>query len=164
MIEAKGGSDMAEKIVIGARVPDFELTGNDGKVYTLDDFAGKKLVLYFYPKDNTPGCTNEALAFNANLEGIAKAGAVVVGVSRDTVKSHQKFAEKFGLEFLLLADPDEAACKAFDVLKEKNMYGKTVLGIVRSTFIIDEVGKLLQEFRKVKVESHIEDVLAALSE
>ncbi len=154
---------MVDKTTVGAKVPDFELAGNDGKIYTLGDFAGKKLVLYFYPKDNTPGCTNEALAFNANLEGIAKAGAVVVGVSRDTVKSHQKFAEKFGLEFLLLADPEEAACRAYDVLKEKTMFGKTVLGIVRSTFIIDEAGILLHEFRKVKVESHIEDVLAALS-
>ncbi len=151
-----------EKPVPGQLAPDFQLMGHDGKLYSLADFAGKKLVLYFYPKDNTSACTKEAIDFNDSLEEIARAGGLVVGISRDTVKSHQRFVDKHNLKFLLLADSDEIVCQAYGVLKEKIMFGKTVMGIVRSTFIIDEAGKLLKTYEKVKVDGHVADILAFL--
>lgn len=135
---------------------------SDGSTTTLSAHAGTWLVLYFYPKDSTPGCTTEGLEFNALLPKFAKLGAEVFGVSRDSVKSHQNFCTKQGFDFLLISDGDEALCRAFDVIHEKNMYGKKVLGIVRSTFLIDPKGRLAAEWRGVKVPGHAQAVLDAL--
>ena len=128
------------------------------------DFRGKIVVLYFYPKDNTPGCTNESRDFAANQAQFDATGAVVLGVSRDSVKSHENFRGKQELPFDLLSDADEALCNAFDVIKMKNMYGKQVRGIERSTFLIDADGVLRREWRKVKVPGHVDEVLAAVRE
>lgn len=134
----------------------------DGSI-SLADYADKTIVLYFYPKDNTSGCTQEAHDFRDNLKKFTKAGAVVIGVSRDSIKSHEKFIEKQAINFNLISDPDETLCNVFDVMKEKSMYGRKYMGIERSTFIIDgESGKVLHEWRKVKVKDHVEAVLAAL--
>ena len=147
---------------IGTIVPDFTLMGSDGKEHKLNDYKGKKVVLYFYPKDNTPGCTTEACDFRDNINEINNLNAVVLGISKDNLNSHNKFIEKFNLPFILLSDEDKIVCNLYDVIKEKNMYGKKVLGIERSTFLIDEEGKLIKEFRKVKVKGHIEEVLNSL--
>ena len=147
---------------IGNLAPDFTLMGSDGKEHKLSDYKGKKVVLYFYPKDNTPGCTTEACDFRDNIQQIANLNAVVLGISKDNLNSHNKFIEKFNLPFILLSDEDKVVCNLYDVIKEKNMYGKKVLGIERSTFIIDEEGNLIKEFRKVKVKGHIEEVLNSL--
>ena len=147
---------------IGKLAPDFSLMGSDGKEHKLSDYRGKKVVLYFYPKDNTPGCTTEACDFRDNITEINSLNAVVLGVSKDNLNSHNKFIEKFNLPFILLSDEDKVVCALYDVIKEKNMYGKKVLGIERSTFLIDEEGKLLKEYRKVKVKGHIEEVLSNL--
>jgi peroxiredoxin Q/BCP len=135
---------------------------SDGSKTTLSADAGTWRVLYFYPKDSTPGCTTEGLEFNALLPKFAKLGAGVYGVSRDSVKSHQNFCTKQGFDFLLVSDGDEALCRAFDVIHEKNMYGKKVMGIVRSTFLIDPKGRLAAEWRGVKVPGHAQTVLDAL--
>lgn len=129
---------------------------------TLADYAGQWLVLYFYPKDSTPGCTTEGLDFNALLPKFKKLGATVLGVSRDSLKSHDNFCAKQGFKFPLVSDADEALCKAFDVIHEKNMYGRKVLGVVRSTFLISPDGRIAQEWRGVKVPGHAEAVLEAL--
>lgn len=147
---------------IGNLAPDFTLVGSDGKEHKLSDYRGKKVVLYFYPKDNTPGCTTEACDFRDNIHEITNLNAVVLGISKDNLNSHNKFIQKFNLPFVLLSDEDKVICNLYDVIKEKNMYGKKVLGIERSTFIIDEDGKLIKEFRKVKVKGHIEEVLNSL--
>ncbi len=147
---------------IGNLAPDFSLMGSDGKEHKLSDYRGKKVILYFYPKDNTPGCTTEACDFRDNINKIDTLNTVVLGVSKDNLNSHNKFIEKFNLPFLLLSDEEQVVCKLYDVIKEKNMYGKKVLGIERSTFIIDENGNLIKEFRKVKVKGHIEEVLTNL--
>ncbi|WP_018872771.1 peroxiredoxin [Thioalkalivibrio sp. ALJ16] len=128
------------------------------------DFRGRIVVLYFYPKDNTPGCTNESRDFATNLAAFEAAGAVILGVSRDSVKSHENFRQKQELPFDLLSDGDEQLCAAFDVIKMKNMYGKQVRGIERSTFLIDANGVLRREWRKVKVPGHVDEVLAAVRE
>ncbi len=128
------------------------------------DFQGRIVVLYFYPKDNTPGCTNESRDFAASLDAFQEAGAVILGVSRDSVKSHENFRTKQELTFDLLSDGDETLCNAFDVIKMKNMYGKQVRGIERSTFLIDADGVLRKEWRKVKVPGHVDEVLAAVRE
>ncbi|ASL01201.1 peroxiredoxin [Xanthomonas axonopodis pv. cajani] len=141
---------------------DLPLALSGGTQATLRDYAGKWLVLYFYPKDSTPGCTTEGLDFNALLPQFKKAGAMVLGVSRDSVKSHDNFCAKQGFTFPLISDSDEALCRAFDVIKEKNMYGKQVLGIERSTFLLSPEGHVVQEWRKVKVAGHAEAVLAAV--
>ncbi|WP_045738121.1 peroxiredoxin [Xanthomonas sp. MUS 060] len=133
-----------------------------GASATLGDYAGGWLVLYFYPKDSTPGCTTEGLDFNALLPQFQKAGAVVLGVSRDSVKSHDNFCAKQGFRFPLISDADEALCHAFDVIKEKNMYGRQVLGIERSTFLISPSGQVLHSWRKVKVAGHAQAVLDTL--
>jgi peroxiredoxin Q/BCP len=146
---------------IGKVAPNFKLPASGGKNIELKALRGKKVVLYFYPKDNTPGCTTEGQDFAAHHAAFKKAGTVILGISRDSVASHDKFCAKFGFPFDLVSDPDETACQAYGVIKEKNMYGKKVLGIERSTFLIDEAGKLRQEWRKVKVAGHVEDVLAA---
>jgi len=147
---------------IGKKVPGFKLAATSGKTLSPGDFAGSKLVLYFYPKDNTPGCTNESIAFSEHYKAFRKAGAEIVGVSRDSVKSHENFKAKYGFPFELISDPDEVLCGIFDVIKEKNMYGKKVLGVERSTFLIDAKGVLRQEWRKVKVAGHAEEVLEAV--
>ena len=133
-----------------------------GATTTLADHAGHWLVLYFYPKDSTPGCTTEGLDFNALLPKFKKLNATVLGVSRDSVKSHDNFCTKQGFKFPLVSDADEALCKAFDVIHEKNMYGRKVLGVVRSTFLISPDGRIAQEWRGVKVAGHAEAVLEAL--
>ena len=133
-----------------------------GESATLADYAGQWLVLYFYPKDSTPGCTTEGLDFNALLPKFKKLNATVLGVSRDSVKSHDNFCAKQGFKFPLVSDADEALCKAFDVIHEKNMYGRKVLGVVRSTFLVSPDSRIAQEWRGIKVAGHAEAVLDAL--
>ena len=137
-----------------------QLSGGTGT--TLEAYAGRWLVLYFYPKDSTPGCTTEGLDFNALLPEFAALGADVLGVSRDSVKSHDNFCAKQGFNFPLVSDADEALCRAFDVIREKNMYGRKVLGVVRSTFLISPDQRLVREWRGVKVAGHAQAVLDAL--
>ena len=146
------------------KVADFTLPTNGGGSFTLSAQLGKTVVLYFYPKDNTPGCTTEGQDFAALHADFEKANAVVVGVSRDSVKSHDNFCAKFGFPFALMSDADEALCTQFEVIKMKNMYGKQVRGIERSTFIIDSAGKLAQAWRGVKVAGHAAAVLNAVHE
>lgn len=149
-------------IEINSVVPNFSLTGSDKKEHSLSEYKGKKVILYFYPRDNTPGCSTEACDFRDNNTIISNMNAVVIGVSRDSLKSHDKFIEKFNLPFLLLSDEDETLCNLFGVIKEKNMYGKKVMGIERSTFLINEEGVLVKEYRKVKVKGHIDTILEDL--
>ena len=150
------------KIKVGDKVPDFELPATSDQKIKLSSLKGKKVVLYFYPKDSTPGCTLEGQDFRDNIKKFSAKNTVILGVSRDSVNSHEKFKEKQCFPFELLSDSDEKLCKLFDVIKEKNMYGKKVLGIERSTFLIDEKGSLRHEWRKVKVEGHVEEVLNAV--
>ena len=142
-------------------MPDFTTLATDGEKWRLKDAAGKKLVIYFYPKDMTAGCTKESQDFRDLALAFRKAGTQIVGVSRDSVASHAKFTEKEQLPFPLLSDTDEQLCKLFDVIKEKSLYGKKYLGIERSTFLLDGKGVLRQEWRKVKVPGHAEEVLEA---
>ena len=150
-------------ITVGKPLPDFTLpaAGGDSANFRLRDARGAKLVLYFYPRDNTPGCTLEGQDFQQLLPRFRRAGVRVCGISRDTLAAHEKFCQKFGFTFELLADPDEKVCTLFGVMKDKNMYGKKVRGIERSTFLVDADGVLRQEWRKVKVEGHAAEVLAA---
>ena len=152
------------KATVGKTVPAFTAKATSDKTISLAELAGGPVVLYFYPKDDTPGCTLEGQDFKANHARFRKLKATVLGVSRDSVASHEKFKAKFKFPFDLLSDPDEKLCKLFDVIKEKNMYGKKVLGIERSTFLIDENGVLRREWRKVKVDGHVEAVLEAVKE
>jgi peroxiredoxin Q/BCP len=145
---------------IGKKIPDFALDSTAGK-WRLKDAAGTKLVVYFYPRDNTSGCTKEGEAFRDLHAEFRKAKTVLVGVSTDSVASHQKFKAKYRFPFELLADPEQLACKLFDVIKEKSMYGKKYMGVERSTFLLDEKGVLRHEWRKVKVDGHADEVLAA---
>ena len=155
---------MAEhEVQVGDRAPAFTLPTGAGQPVSLKDFRGRRVVLYFYPKDDTPGCTKEACGFQATLAQFRDAGAVILGVSRDPEASHRRFAEKFGLTFSLLSDPDAAVCKAYGVYKRKTMYGRTSWGIVRTTFLIDDEGKIAALFPNVRVEGHVEQVLKALS-
>ncbi|WP_413287588.1 peroxiredoxin [Bdellovibrio sp. HCB337] len=144
---------------LNSQVPDFSIPSTYKGDISLSSLRGKKVVLYFYPKDNTPGCTVEGQEFNELYPQFQAANAEVFGVSRDSVKSHDKFICKFNFKFELLSDADEKLCKIFDVIKEKNMYGKMVLGIERSTFVIDENGKLVGEFRKIKAQGHAKQML-----
>lgn len=146
----------------GDKAPDFKLPSDDGKVYSLKDFKGKKLVLYFYPKDNTSGCTAEACDFRDNIKMFTKNDTVVVGVSKDSIKSHEKFRDKNSLNFPLLSDEEGKMLEAYGVWKEKSMYGKKYMGIERTTFIIDEKGKIQEIFPKVKVNGHIKEILSKL--
>lgn len=155
---------MAKKAVLGKTVPDITLSANGDKEISLSDYYGRKLVLYFYPKDNTPGCTRESQEFRDHYTKFKRRKTEIVGVSRDSVKSHDNFIKKQELPFDLIADTDEKLCNLFEVIKLKNMYGKQVRGIERSTFIIDEEGVLRKEWRKVKVAGHVEEVLNALKE
>lgn len=149
------------KIKPQIRVPDFSLPASGGGTWSLKGAAGKKLVIYFYPRDMTSGCTRESQDFRDLYGAFRKAGAQVVGVSRDSVASHDKFAQRESLPFALLADTDEKVCKLFDVIKQKSLYGRKYLGVERSTFLLDGTGRLRQEWRKVKVPGHAEAVLEA---
>jgi peroxiredoxin Q/BCP len=146
----------------GDKAPAFTLADGSGKKVKLSDFAGRKVVLYFYPKDNTPGCTTEACGFRDAHPAFGKRNAVVVGVSPDSPESHVRFAAKFGLPFVLLCDPGHEAAEAYGAWGEKNLYGKKSMGILRTTVIIDERGKVERIFRKVKAAGHAAEVLAAL--
>ncbi|WJW76202.1 peroxiredoxin [Thiohalobacter sp. IOR34] len=147
---------------VGKKVPDFELPATGGKTARLSELRGKKVVLYFYPKDSTPGCTTEGQDFRDQYARFRRQKAVVLGVSRDSLRSHENFKAKQGFPFDLLSDSDETVCRLFDVIKEKNMYGRKVMGIERSTFLIDEQGILRREWRKVKVKGHVDEVLEAV--
>ena len=147
----------------GAKAPQFTLPDAEGDLVSLADFAGKKVVLYFYPRDNTPGCTRQACAFAGAFEEFKQIGAVVIGISKDSTASHKKFAEKHGLPFLLLSDPELAAIQAYGVWQEKKNYGKVSMGVVRSTFIIDENGMVEKVMPKVKPDANAGDVLAWLA-
>jgi peroxiredoxin Q/BCP len=149
------------KVAVGKAVSDFQLPATGGKTVSLSELKGKNVVLYFYPKDNTPGCTLEGQDFRDLNAKFKQANTVVLGISRDSVKSHEGFKEKQEFPFDLLSDEQELACKLFDVIKLKNMYGKEVLGVERSTFLIDAKGILRREWRKVKVEGHAAEVLEA---
>jgi peroxiredoxin Q/BCP len=146
---------------IGDKLPDLKLPATGGKDIGLRDFGGKKLVVYFYPKDNTPGCTQEGIDFRDLHGDFRKAGVILLGISRDSVRSHENFAEKYKLAFPLLSDAEEAACKAFDVIKEKSLYGRKYMGVDRSTFLFDAKGVLRREWRSVKVKGHGPEVLEA---
>ncbi|GGA89399.1 thioredoxin-dependent thiol peroxidase [Ornithinibacillus halotolerans] len=149
---------------IGNAAPTFTLPNQDGENVSLEDFRGKHVVLYFYPKDMTPGCTTEACDFRDNHESFAELNAVIIGVSPDPVESHQKFINKHELPFLLLADESHEVAEAYDVWKLKKNFGKEYMGIERSTFIIDKEGNLQKEYRKVKVDGHVEDALTFIRE
>ena len=147
----------------GVKAPDFTLNDKDGNAVTLSNFLGKKVVLYFYPKDNTPGCTRQACAFAAAYESFKRDDIVVIGVSKDSVASHQKFAEKYELPFVLLSDPDRVAIEGYGVWQEKKMCGKVSMGVVRTTFIIDENGVIEKVMEKVKPDTNAAEILEYLS-
>ena len=144
------------------KAPEFSVQDDAGKTVSLSGLRGRKVVLYFYPKDDTPGCTREACAFRDGIAQIRKKGAVVLGVSPDPVESHGKFKRKFTLNFPLLSDPDKKMAQAYGVWKEKSMYGRKYMGIERTTFVLDEAGKVAKIFPKVQVDGHFDEVLAAL--
>jgi peroxiredoxin Q/BCP len=146
----------------GDVAPAFTLESDKGEKVSLKDFKGQKVVLYFYPKDMTPGCTQEACDFRDSIARIKKSDAVVLGVSKDSVASHQKFKAKHDLPFTLLSDPDGKVCELYGVWQEKSLYGRKFMGIVRSTFVIDEKGKISRVFPKVKVKGHVDEILASL--
>ena len=146
----------------GMKAPDFTLLDKEGKEVSLSDFLGKKVVVYFYSKDNTPGCTRQACAFQRNLQEFKKRDIVVIGVSKDSVASHLKFSEKHGLEFILLSDPERKAIEPYGVWQEKKLYGKVSMGVVRTTFIIDEKGYIEKVMPKVKPDTNAVDILNAL--
>ena len=148
----------------GTKAPEFELFDKDGNAVKLSDFFGKKVVLYFYPKDDTPGCTRQACAFAENFEEFKKLDAAVIGISKDSVSSHAKFAEKYHLPFILLSDPELQAIQAYEVWQEKKLYGKVSMGVVRTTFIIDENGMIEKVMPKVKPDTNASEILAYLSE
>ena len=149
-------------LTVGDKAPEFSLPSTDGSIVSLKDFKGKKVVLYFYPKDDTSGCTKEACSFRDNLARVKKKGAVLIGVSADSVGSHKTFTEKYDLPFPLISDEEKSMIKAYGVWKEKSMYGRKYMGIERTTFIIDEKGKIAHIFPKVKVDGHTDEVLAVL--
>lgn len=147
---------------IGDKAPNFTLQDKNGNNVSLSDFIGKKVVVYFYPKDNTPGCTRQACAFAAHYEKFNEINVVVIGISKDSISSHQKFAEKYSLPFILLSDPELDAIKGFGIWQEKKNYGKVSMGVVRSTFIIDENGIIAHVMPKVKPDTNAEEILALL--
>ena len=148
---------------IGMKAPDFTLSDKDGNAVSLSDFLGKKVVLYFYPKDNTPGCSRQACAFAAAYEGFKSQNVVVIGISKDSVASHLKFAQKYDLPFILLSDPELQAIEAYGVWQEKKLYGKVSMGVVRTTFIIDEQGDIEKVMPKVKPDTNAAEILAYLA-
>lgn len=147
---------------VGMKAPDFTLPDKDGREVSLSDFAGKRIVLYFYPKDNTPGCTRQACAFSGAYGEFEKRGVTVIGISKDSVASHQKFAEKHGLPFILLSDTELEAIKAYGVWQEKKLYGKVSMGVVRTTFVIDENGIIERVMPKVKPDTNAAEILQTL--
>ncbi|MDG2243843.1 MAG: thioredoxin-dependent thiol peroxidase [Rhodospirillaceae bacterium] len=149
------------KIVIGSKAPSFNLPATGGEIFSLKSLKGKKVVLYFYPKDDTPGCTKEACGFSDKRSEFLSANAEIVGVSKDSLAKHEKFKTKYDLHFELASDEESETCEAYGVWKEKNMYGRKYMGIERSTFLIDEKGIVRAEWRKVKVPGHVEAVLDA---
>ncbi|MFZ1520395.1 MAG: thioredoxin-dependent thiol peroxidase [Ignavibacteriaceae bacterium] len=149
---------------VGKKAPDFTLLNQDEKKILLKDLLGKKVVLYFYPKDDTSGCTKEACSFNDDLPKFSKVDAIILGVSPDSVKSHKKFSEKYKLKFDLLADEEKKIVEKYGVWKEKSMYGRKYMGVERTTFIIDEKGKIKKIFSKVKVDGHNNEVIDALKD
>ncbi len=152
------------RVIPGKKVPDFTVPATGEKTITLSELKGTRVVLYFYPKDSTPGCTTESQGFRDDYLKFRRRNTIILGVSRDSLRSHENFRAKHGFQFDLISDSEEALCKFFDVIKEKNMYGRKVLGIERSTFLIDEEGVLVREWRKVKVKGHVEEVLEAVKE
>ena len=152
------------KVKPGKKVPDFTLPATGDQDISLSDFKGKNVVVYFYPKDSTSGCTTEGQNFRDKIATFRRRKTVILGVSRDSIRSHENFKEKQAFPFELLSDADEKLCKLFDVIKEKNMYGRKVMGIERSTFLIDAKGVLRREWRKVKVAGHVDEVLEAVKE
>lgn len=149
---------------VNTKTRDIKIECTDSKKNKLYDFLDKKLILYFYPKDMTPGCTTESIEFNTNLAKIKKLGANIVGVSRDKMSLHEKFIEKHGFKFPLISDPEEKLCRSFDVIKEKSLYGRKYMGVDRSTFIISQDGKILHAWRNVKVKGHVDEVIEKLRE
>ena len=147
---------------IGTKAPTFELPDQNGEIHTLEEYKGKKVVLYFYPKDNTAGCTKQACGFGDHYPHFQEKGAVVIGISKDSVASHKKFEEKYGLPFTLLSDTELSAIQAYDVWKEKNMYGKKTMGVVRTTYLIDEEGVIEKAFGKVKAVDNPKQMLELL--
>ena len=148
---------------VGTKAPLFSLPDKDGNIVNLADFLGKKIVLYFYPRDNTPGCSRQACAFAAAYEGFKAENVAVIGVSKDSVASHRKFAEKYSLPFILLSDPERQAIEAYDVWKEKKLYGKVSMGVVRTTYLIDEDGIIVKAFGKVKAADNPAQMLEELA-
>ncbi|MBO4484478.1 MAG: thioredoxin-dependent thiol peroxidase [Lachnospiraceae bacterium] len=149
-------------LTAGIKAPDFTLPDQNGKMHKLSEYKGQKVVLYFYPKDNTSGCTKQACGFAERYPHFLEKGAVVLGVSKDSVASHKKFEERYGLPFTLLSDTELTAIKAYDVWKEKNNYGKVTMGVVRTTFLIDEEGIIIRAFDKVKAADNPQDMLDSL--
>ena len=147
---------------IGTKAPDFTLPDQNGNMHSLSEYRGKKVILYFYPKDNTAGCTKQACGFAERYPQFTEKGAVVLGVSKDSVASHKKFEEKYGLPFTILSDPELVAIQAYDVWQEKKNYGKTYMGVVRTTYLIDEEGKIAKAFDKVKAADNPEQMLGEL--
>ena len=147
----------------GVKAPEFTLPDQEGNPVSLSDFVGKKVVLYFYPKDNTPGCTRQACAFAGSYEAFKTRDVVVIGVSKDSAASHAKFAAKYGLPFILLSDPELQAIKAYDVWQEKKLYGKVSMGVVRTTYVIDEAGVIEKAMPKVKPDTNAAEILAYLT-
>jgi len=148
---------------VGTKAPDFTLPDQNGNMHSLSDYRGKKVILYFYPKDNTPGCTKQACGFAERYPQFIEKGAVVLGISKDSVASHKKFEEKYGLPFTILSDPELVAIQAYDVWQEKKNYGKTYMGVVRTTYLIDEEGKIAKAFDKVKAADNPEQMLGERS-
>lgn len=153
---------MDKKATLNRVIPTMTFESTNPEFTSLKDLRGKNVVLYFYPKDSTPGCTREANDFKANIKAFAKLNTVVVGVSRDSIKSHHNFINKFDLPFDLISDPDETVCQCFDVVQLKKLYGREYMGIVRSTVLIGEDGKLKQEWRNIKVKGHVDSILEHL--
>ena len=152
------------KLIVNKKVPDFSLPATGEQTISLSDYQGRYVVVYFYPKDSTPGCTMEGQDFRDRINAFRRNNTAVLGISRDSVKSHENFKTKQKLPFELLSDADETVCSLFDVIREKNMYGRKVRGIERSTFLIDDLGVLRREWRKVKVKGHVDAVLEAIKE
>ena len=152
------------KVSAGRKVPDFSLPATGGQTVTLSEYQGKNVVVYFYPKDSTPGCTTEGQDFRDRMTTFRRRNTVVLGISRDSLQSHENFKARQQFPFELLSDADETVCRLFDVIREKNMYGRRVMGIERSTFLIDDRGVLRREWRKVRVKGHVDEVLEAIRE
>jgi thioredoxin-dependent peroxiredoxin len=156
--------DRVSLLAVGTQAPEFTTTDQDGKKRSLSDFKGMKVILYFYPKDNTSGCTKEACAFRDHFDAFRRLGVEILGVSVDSEKSHQSFVQKYGLPFTLLADTDKRLVEAYGVWGEKSLYGKRYMGTSRVTYLIDEAGKIAAVFPKVKPETHAEEILAVLQQ